>query len=299
MDNFKRYLVIKGNNNSFEKYYIDQLNNSGIFTVPYYSSDSFLRKTFTHFGLPCDYLWYGNWKTKIDEFQTIIVFDSLHTDKLLKYIRKKSSARLIYWHWNPMRKNNDQKIWKATRNYVEHWTFNPSDATKYKMRLNNQFFFFQNSMDNKKEKKVYFVGTDKGRYSKLVKVSNIVKKINYYPDFHVIDTNKNGEFYQKNFIEYGNVLSSINKAYAVLELTQKGQEGLTSRSLEAMFLGTKLLTDNINILEYPFYRKENIFVIGKDPIEKLDYFLAIPFVEINKRDLYPYSSQGWIKGFGR
>ena len=155
-------LILKDNYNSFEQYYLDKLNECGVDAEFYYISSSILRKVFTHYALPFESLWYGGWKNNLDTYYCIIVFDSLHSINLLKYIRKRYRKRLIFWHWNPIKKDKEISIWKETKKMCEHWTFNPSDVEKYGMNLNNQFFFYQNQKDISKEESAFFVGTDKG-----------------------------------------------------------------------------------------------------------------------------------------
>lgn len=297
MNIFDRYLILKENSNSFEKYYFDQLNKAGIKTEFYYINSSKTRKAFTHYGLPFDNFWYGNWKKHLDQYDTIIVFDSLHTSKLLKYIKSHSGARLIYWHWNPMVKKKDIKIWNETKELCEHWTFNPADAEKYGMKINNQFFFFQKDIDCEKADSVYFVGTDKGRYSDLEMIAKLIRENGLKPDFHVVERQKKGEFYQREFVDYFNVLDAIRRSKIAVELNQSGQVGLTSRALEAMFLGTKLITNNKNIQNCDFYNCNNIFILDYDSNEEFGNFLRSSFVKLGREKLYPYCANGWMSKF--
>lgn len=292
-------LILKDNYNSFEQYYLDKLNECGIDAEFYYTSSSLLRKVFTHYALPFESLWYGEWKKKLSAYDCIIVFDSLHSVNLLKYIHKKYGKRLVFWHWNPIKKDKDIAIWKKTKEICEHWTFNPKDAKKYGMGLNNQFFFYQNPENAFKVESAFFVGTDKGRYEKLMEISNELKNIGVTPDFHIIsgDANDNRKYVEKMYMEYDEVISHIRKSKAVVEIVQDGQNGLTARALEAMFFETKLITSNKEIRNFDFYNAHNIFVVGEDNNDSLDTFLHTPFQSIDKKTLYPYDANGWIDNF--
>ena len=294
-------LILKDNYNSFEQYYLDKLQQCGIDDEFYYTSYSMLRKAFTHYALPFESIWYGGWKKKLSAYDCIIVFDSLHSANLLKYIHKKYDKRLIFWHWNPIKKNKDIAIWKETKEICEHWTFNPKDAKKYGMGLNSQFFFYQNQKNVSKKESVFFVGTDKGRYEKLIKISNDLKKIGVTPDFHIIsgNVNDNRKYVEKKYMEYDEVISRIRKSKAVVEILQDGQNGLTARALEAMFFETKLITSNKEIRNFDFYNNHNIFIVGEDNSHSLDVFLHTSFQSIDKKTLYPYDANGWIDNFMR
>ena len=296
-----KVLILKDNYNSFEQYYLDKLKECGVDAEFYYTSSSILRKAFTHYALPLESLWYGTWKNNLNTYDCIIVFDSLHSASLLKYIRRKYENRLIYWHWNPIKKDKDIAIWKETKKICEHWTFNPSDAKKYGMNLNNQFFFYQNQEDISKEKSVFFVGTDKGRYEKIVTISDDLKVMGIAIDFHVIskDYNDTRKYVEKRYMEYSEVISHIRKSKAVVEIVQDGQNGLTARALEAMFFGTKLITNNKEIRNFNFFSDNNIFIIGEDNNAELNAFLHTPFQPVEKKALYQYDAHGWLDNFMR
>lgn len=290
----KKILVLKDNFNSFEQFYIDRFVDSGIDCFPYYKNNSVIRKIMTHLGLPFDKLYYGKWKYDIGKYDVVIIFDCLHNSKLVKYVYNMSDARIIFWHWNPIKTDKEKKIIFETKNMCEHWTFNHYDAKKYGMKLNNQFFFYQKYSGENKMNSAFFVGVDKGRYHFLNSLAKDLEKKNIIPDFYVVDQNHKGRFYQKQYMEYEEVLNHLKTTKFVVELCQSGQSGLTTRALEAMFFGVKLITNNLFIKECEFYKKENIYIIGEKGFEE---FLVSPFVKIEKEKLYPYSVNGWIDNF--
>lgn len=292
----KKILILKDNYNSFEQYYLEKLNMTNINCQFYYKSSSLLRKIMTHKGTKFESICYGSWKKNMSEYDTIIVFDSIHTSNMLKFIHRKCDVRLIFWHWNPIKTDKDKKIINESRDWCEHWTFNPLDVVEYGMKFNTQFFFFQKKMKREKEDKAFFVGTDKGRYNQLLSLATKLEKYGVEVDFHIIDQEKTGRFYQKMYMDYHDVMGNLSRTKIAVEIVQERQTGLTARSLEAMFFGTKLITNNNAIKQCSFYKKENIYILG----ENEDYFiefLKMPFVEIDREKLYPYSAQGWIEGF--
>ena len=290
-----KVLILKDNYNSFEKYYLSMLNRENVDSFFYYKNSSILRKIMTHYGLWCEKIWFSKWKKGLDCYDVIIVFDSLHTSNLLKYIHSHSNVRIIYWHWNPVKTENEKNIIRETQGWCEHWTFNPDDALKYKMKLNNQFFFFQEETCSVKERKAFFVGADKGRYQQLVFIANQLKEHNIVPDFHVVDSESIGQFYQKEYMDYDEVIPALRNTKIVVEIVQTGQNGLTVRALEAMFFGAKLITNNQKIKECSFYKKENVYIIQEE--ENIGEFLSTPFKSIEREKLYPYSAEGWLNNF--
>lgn len=77
-----RVLILKDNYNSFEKYYLDKLKECSIDTKFYYTSSSVLRKIFTHYALPFESLWYGNWKKNLNAYDCIFVFAVIFSFKV-------------------------------------------------------------------------------------------------------------------------------------------------------------------------------------------------------------------------
>ena len=288
-------LILKDNYNSFENFYLNELKSIYHNTFHYYTSNSKFRKIWTHCALPFEDIWYGHWKYNLTTFKLIIVFDSIHSHKMLEYIHKHSSARLIYWHWNPIKKQREIDLINKTRSICEHWTFNNLDAKKYHMRLNNQFFFFVNFDFHKKNKTAFFVGSDKGRYEKLVQIANVLTKYSVNIDFHVIDHGKKGKFYENYFMDYNEVLKKIEESEFMVEIVQDGQDGLTARALEAMFSGAKLISNNKYLKNCAFYNKNNIYILDND--EDIIQFICSDFAAIDRKLLFPYSAQGWIKKF--
>lgn len=297
----KKILVLKDNYNSFEQFYLDNLSSKIVDARFYYLSSTPMRKLFTHYGLPFESFWYGEWKRHLAEYEYVIVFDSIHTSNMVRYLRKYFAGRIVFWHWNPLNKEKDLKIFEETKTLCEHWTFNPYDAQKYNMKLNNQFFFFPKEKITQKENKAFFVGTDKGRYAELHNIASKIKEIGFGADFHIVNQDKKDtrEFVTHKYMNYDKVLNNINGSKIMVEVVQEGQSGFTARTLEAMFFETKLITNNKQIKNCKFYNKENIFVWGVDPEDDLKQFTQKKFVTIPPSQLYPYSGEGWIENFDK
>lgn len=296
-------LVLKDIYNDFELYYFNKLKEITN-TEFYYNSNGIVRKIWTHFGLPFEQYWYGSWKKQMDDYDSIIVFDSIHTTKLIEYIKGRYNGRIVLWHWNPLISEEDKKIYYRTQDMCEHWTFNRIDSEKYRMQLNNQFFFKQNNIIRKHDNTVFFVGTDKGRYSKLVSIQKMLNDYNIGTNFHLVV--KRSEQYKDapfecttSFMSYNSVLSHISMSMAVLELVQEGQNGLTARALESVFFHKKLITNNKSIRDLPLYCPNNIFILGYDNNTRINEFLSAEYKDLNDKILYPYTGEGWIDGFNR
>lgn len=80
----------------------------------------------------------------------------------------------------------------------------------------------------------------------------------------------------------------------ILDAPQKGQTGLTIRTLEALGARRKLITTNMDIRKYDFYREENILVFdGK--IDLNSPFFASSYCDLPEEIYRKYSLGSWLQ----
>jgi len=185
-------------------------------------------------------------------------------------------------------------------------TFDYDDSRKYGLDFVGQVYRYPDisrSVGNDTE--VLFIGVDKKRAPKLDAVAATLEKEGIPYNFMLLydKHSKPGRFprldkcVMKESIPYQDVLRKSSRAKCLLDILQPGQSGMTMRVLEALFLGKKLITDNISAKQEPLYRKENIYIIGdpEQPWDNIRRFLDEPFLPLSKGvyDIYDISS--WIK----
>jgi hypothetical protein len=80
----------------------------------------------------------------------------------------------------------------------------------------------------------------------------------------------------------------------VLDSAQDGQLGLTIRVLEALGAKKKLITTNEDIVNYDFYRPENIYVYdGKFDLD--DVFFKSEYLDVDEKIYSYYSLRNWLE----
>lgn len=258
--------------------------------------------------LPGVSVWFDNWKSNFEEYDTIIIHASKLTPPIVRYIRKKDkNIRIIVWYWNPVEKCvNPNRFANCS---AEIWSFDEEDCIKYNLKYNTQYYFNDVNLNISEIKyDVFFIGGDKGRIKDLIEFQNEIKKMNISSYFHItpgasnfhtsLFTKKN-EFadYYKLRISYYQVLEYISKSKAILDYVSERQIGLTLRPLEALFFRKKLITNDMSIIDRDFYNDKNVFVIGKDDIKELYVFLSSPFIEVEKKIRDKYDFKEWIERF--
>lgn len=185
---------------------------------------------------------------------------------------------------------------------VDIWTFDKEDAKKYSLNYHPQI----HSLEIKKEvkcdsKTFFFVGEDKGRLNKLVELKNLM--YNSGVECHLLVKKNHGVIYSEEnkalltdqLIPYFEYLGLIETHAGLIDFVQKNQSGLTLRVLESLFYQKKLITNNISIKEYDFYRKENIFLIDKDFSQgDFESFIKEPYFKIDRDILMKYNVESLI-----
>lgn len=262
-----------------------------------------IRRLFYH--LPIDRaLWYGDWKKRLDEFETIILFDVFLGDDMVEYINKKAlHANFHVFYWNPIA--NNYTIRKELMNKCKVWSFDKKDCDTYKLRYNHQFFFFGYKdafIDKAYRNDVFFVGRDKGRIQLLMQLADFFDRENLKAKI-IVTGEKRKEYSkeQKRFLSLGGIPYEETLRYSantkcLLEIMQNGQEGFTLRTLEAMFFNKKLITNNIRIREFDFYDPRNIYILEYDRRD-LKKFIHDNDAYWNADVLQKYSFEDWLRNF--
>lgn len=251
-----------------------------------------IRRIWMNIPLPFFQIWLGEWKKELKNYDIIIFHANDWSRHIPKYIHSiNKNARIIYWYWNPVTRLSDPS--KVDDSMTELWTFDKNDAKKYGMKYTIQYYSQFNLKNTQKEsfsKDVYFIGHDKGRKEKIEKLANKLKSLGVKVKIQIIESGS-------KFVPYNEVCQEIYTSKAILELTQKGQTGYTLRALESLFFSRKLITDNKNILNEPFYNPNNIFVIGVNDISEIKNFIEIPYdkhADVFKKQ---YDVKAWLNNF--
>ena len=150
----------------------------------------------------------------------------------------------------------------------------------------------------------FFVGEDKGRYEKLMRLRVYLNGLGMKTKFIIVRDHKlfvENRGYKKR--QYDQPISEkeateyIMRSHVLVDLYQRGQTGLSQRAVESLLNKKKLITDNENIRKYDFYRENNIFVLNECNIEEVEEFLKKPYEEVSKEILEQYSFDSWFARF--
>ena len=141
------------------------------------------------------------------------------------------------------------------------------------------------------ESDVFFVGKAKNRLDEILSAFRKLKDSGLVCDFHITGVPENEQKYKDEIdyctkISYAENLKRIKKTRCLLEIMQQGGHGYTLRYCEAIAHDRKLLTNNPEIINAPFYNSEYISVF--DSAEEID----VDFVRSGEKDVdYKYKEQ--------
>lgn len=250
-----------------------------------------------------------SWFNNLTDYSLIIIMDSSKTaSTLYKTLRNLGySGRICYYFWNTVkgdRKAADPR--SINRRECELWSFDPRECQEYNMHFNPSFYSREfvkmvNPRPNPKSTErpcAYFMGLEKGRLSKILSVRDALNAVEVRTKFYVVkdDTSNSGFDYSKA-ITYKENLRMVAESDIVVEITKPGQDGVTIRTLEALFFGKKLITDNQSVRSLNLYRENNVYIIDDSFPEGLASFIKTPYVKPSDKLLDYYSLESWLDRF--
>ncbi len=171
-------------------------------------------------------------------------------------------------------------------------TYDKGEAQLYGMPYFNEF---ESSIDILKEKKmesdVFFAGKAKDRLPQLMEAYKVFTKNGLKCNFYLVGVPINeqkelpGVKYASCFMSYKEMLYHTVNTRCVLEVNQGGSNGYTSRFLESVIYGKKLITNNLAIKESKYYFPDKIMIVNKmSDIDPLFVTKGGDFVNYNYED---------------
>lgn len=291
----EQVLVIKSDDNSFEKYVMNQIESCGCSVFQ-------ISKISPRYGFPLDrvtiFFRILSYRIYFRRFSKIIVFgDYRMIPALALLFRKKSDIKL--WLWNTAKCTNRLKLLK---HICDIWTFDEGDAKRYGFYWNSQFYFYPtDANDVRTISSLFFIGEDKNRFAIITKLSDYLKENSIAYDIRIKkDKSRNypeaySEILCDEPIEYDKIINSVRGSKAVLDITKPEQSGLTFRVMEAIFHDRKIVTNNVTVTSTSFYDRDKVFFIDGGKYDGLADFLRGENVVYSKETKEYYSFSEWLK----
>ena len=252
---------------------------------------------------------------KYDRFLLVSGQSLSFNESMIKEIRDlQPQAQFVLYQWDSIR--NFPYIERMQKYFDRCYSFDRNDVGNNKRLIFKPLFYgkrFEKIGAEKKKEYKYdfsFVGTAHPQKYRFVKemsqqLSEIFPKrfiYYYFPSRIVFFYRKvmNPELKHAKYSEFHfDPLSgkTFVEVYAnskcVLDSTQAGQIGLTMRAIEAMGSKKKLITTNADIVNYDFYRPENVYVYN-GTFDFSSSFFTKPYVPVDEKVYESYSLKNWL-----
>lgn len=199
-----------------------------------------------------------------DSDQYYIIFGNavLNTldDRFIRKLNSKKNIHLILYFSDPVDSYFARlaKL-RVNRNYFSYiFTFDSADAKKYGYILMRNLYSVSNvKPDMSTKSDICFIGENKGRLEKLQQICDECKKNHVHYNFRMTrvrnsDERQDGIIYNRR-IPYLETIAQAKASNCLLEILQEGQTGVTFRYYEAVCYNKKLLTNNPDVINLPYY----------------------------------------------
>ena len=302
----KNLIILTFNREKGDDYILRKMNSvPGIKAFPVLKDVGFIKKcirrlNFAIFPSSVERWFSSTWINEVNRDDIVICMANYWTPSILKNIKQRLGTRCINYYWDKVCVSGYPVV---QTDYFENWSFDIEDSENYGMTYNPQFFVSENNSEKKDIiYDVCFVGADRNgkcfsRVSNANSFYTIMNDMGLSLYFRLLtespDANKN--IATSDMISMDEVVSIMLQSKAVLEIVEPNAEWLTLRPFQALSNNKKLITNNKSILQYDFYDKTNIFVIGMDDWSDLRSFLNSPFKKIAVLD--KYSIEYWRDRF--
>lgn len=189
--------------------------------------------------------------------------------------------------------------------FDEIYSFDKEDIATFGFKEANNYIYLDelNNNHNTTYDAVY-LGSCDDRVPKLAKLAKQLKALNLNYNCLVIGNEKRTAKYSNTFNDVLNFSTEIKtksqlldfykSSKVVIDLVRDNQTGLSFRFFEAMATQRKIITDNSNVKNYPFYNLNNILVLDDACTLNAEFFNT-PYETVPEAIYNQYTLNGWIK----
>jgi hypothetical protein len=224
--------------------------------------------------LPFKNVWFNKIELKNRDYSGIVIIDgalNYISEQWFDKVRKNyPNIRIFLYLINsleassPSIKNIKRRIGLIRWDHV--FTFDPVDASEYKYTYKGFCYYSKHSLETLQTNcstasDAFFVGGLKGKREAMIRdVYEWLIKNSVNCDFRVmvygrnVPSSGNGiRYFNNGWRPYSEVLAALSHTKCIIEILQKGQSGATLRYFEAVCYNKKLLSNNADIVNYPYY----------------------------------------------
>lgn len=241
-----------------------------------------------------------------DTFDYALVLNvEYFNNSLLGHIKKRTQ-KMIAYQWDGLKRTPE--IYQKIGYFDKFYCFNPSDVDQQKVFFASNFYFDIPApvIPDSSLQDIYYLGRYlPERVQPIIPLLNALDTLKATGELIFLIDGACDDFKQeypqnivkctKTPISYQENLEKTVAAKMILDLKLKEHDGLSFRFFEALHYQKKIITTNQTVKNYDFYFPENIFIFGEDDLERLEDFMANPYVALPNDILKKYQFKNWFK----
>ena len=239
----------------------------------------------------------------------VVLFFAMENLNNIASVAKYMPARTRHvFLWNPVARikrdldHSRRQLDKLKQIVDTVHTFDQQDAATYGLQFTPQpYRHVTASADADIWQAFYFSGVDKGRLGLLLELKAAIAQLGMVPQFHVVPDK--GKDYapqlqaqlQARWIPYARNLLESQHAECLVEIVQEHQSGATLRSMEALFLQKKIITNRASAREDAFFDPDRVLVVERVDAAEIGAFMRRPFKPVDPALLAPHEIHAWVR----
>ena len=226
--------------------------------------------------------------------QVLIIRPDMLEREALTFFRSRS-IKMTTFLFDGIENFKNQK--KTLSFFDTIYSYDKKDVEKYKFEFLTNYIY-DDVIEKKKivnqifaitsyDKRFYFLENLANYLDKnAVSFQFIVKKDKIFP-------HKNIEIIN-DYLSISEVKKLIATSQVLVDVQKENQYGLSFRIFEALGYEKKLITNNIDIVNYDFYDENNIFIVSENNIEIPLQFFETEYKKIDSNIINKYKMTNWI-----
>lgn len=214
--------------------------------------------------------------------------------KTLKILRKSTDNFITLFYDSTRRFKKKLKLLPL---FDKIYSYDKLDVEKYNFEFLTNYIFDESV--SKEYKFLFFnISTYDYRFSLIEKLAKYIAHNNWSKSIFQYNTpNLKSDYLNiiSDPIPVYRVIETIKACKIMIDIQRDDQIGLSFRVFEALGYRKKLITTNIDIVNYDFYNPQNILVLDPNNIEIPKSFVESPYEDVPDHILAPYRIDNWVK----
>ncbi|WP_326937598.1 hypothetical protein [Flavobacterium sp. PL11] len=224
----------------------------------------------------------------------IIRPDKLETEALI--CLRENAIEMSCYLFDGIENYKNQK--KTLHFFDSIYSYDRKDVAKYNfIFLTN--YIYDVVIENVIPKQLVFnISSFDKRFSFIQKTANYLEARDISFLFMIrkgIESNENKITFIKNYLSIAEVKKYISESKILLDVQRENQQGLSFRIFEALGYNKKIITNNVDIVNYDFYDKNNIWVLSEGNYKIPNSFFETEYIPVAPEILHKYMLDSWLK----